>query len=171
MDRNITDRDIFNAFIANKHDHAPITGIWRRTITRADGSEEVAILKNIVTAEGLNAMASRIGLDATSRFGFIAVGTVTAVASLGSTVLQFGEIDRKISSTITSSNEVAIQVSTFAGDADGLSGIPLSTAAVVNAVNSGQGVALNQVNSIATTLADSDFLKLEMLVQVGSHAI
>lgn len=170
MDQNISDRDIFDRF-REGHDYSPITGNWKCTITRADGSEEVTWLKNIVVAEGLNALASRVHLDTTSRFGFMAIGTVTAAASLGSGVLDFGEIDRKALSTLTSSAEVAIGVSTWAGAADGITGVALGTASIVNHVNSGQGVSLNQVNSIAATLADSDFLRLEMTVQIGSHAI
>ena len=170
MDQNITDREILNCF--NKRESIPILkGKWKRTIVRANGDEEILELENIVVSTGLNAIADRIGTDTTSRFGFMAIGTVTAAASLGSDVLDFGEIDRKALSTNASSNEVFIGVATWAGDADSISGIPLGTAAIVNHANSGEGVALNLVNSIAATLADSDFLRLEMTVQVGSHNI
>jgi hypothetical protein len=152
-------------------DYTSVRGIWKRTITRADGSEEIKMLENLVVAEGLNALASRVHLDTTSRFGFMAIGTVTDVASLGSDVLDFGEIGRKALSTLTSSAEVSIAVTTWAGNLDSLTGIPLGTASVVNHVNSGLGVSLNQVNGISATLADSDFLKLEVTVQIGSHAI
>jgi hypothetical protein len=170
MGKNIIDRELYDSFKASDSPSSiPVKGVWKRTITRADGSEEVVYLDNIVVAAGLNAIASRIGLDTTSRFGFMAVGTVTAASSLGSTVTTFGEIKRKVSSTITSSAEVHIQVCTYAGAADSLTGIALGSAAIVNHVNSGQGVALNIVNSVAATLAASDFLRLEMTVQVGSH--
>jgi len=38
-----------------------------------------------------------------------------------------------------------------------------------NHASSGSGVMLNQVTGVAATLADSDFLNLEVQIQVGSH--
>jgi hypothetical protein len=60
-------------------------------------------------------------------------------------------------------------VATWAGAADSLVGVPLASAASVNHANSGQGEILNIVNSVDATLQDSDFLKIQMEVQVGSH--
>lgn len=146
-------------------------GTWRRTIIRADGSTEEEVLLNVVTAAGMNALASRGISDTTSPFGFLAVGTVTAQASLGSTVTQFGEVSRKAGATIASSNETLILVATWAGNTDGLTGVALGTGAIVNHSDSGQGTALSLVNSVDATLQASDFLKLQAEVQVGSHNI
>lgn len=171
MDKNIiNDRSLFDSFV-KRQEAVPVKGVWKRTILRADGSEEVAMLDNIVISTGLDALANKLGVDTTSAFIYMAVGTVTAAASLGSTVTGFGEIDRKASSQNVTSAEVAIQVATWAGNADGISGVPLGSAALVNHASSGEGIALNIVNSVAATLGDSDFLRLEMTVQIGSHAI
>ena len=177
MTQNTTDLDILNKFkgvcgkIADKVDAC---GRWRITITRADGSVEERLLPNIVTKDGLNAIAANMigpGTGANSAFRYRAIGTVTAVASLGSVQGGLGEVERKIGATIASSNEVAIIVATWAGDTDGLTGIVLGTAAIANHASSGSGILGNAVNSIAATLNASDFLKVQMEVQIGSHAL
>lgn len=150
-----------------RNDALNVRGRWMFEIMRADGSVERKVLNNIVVAVGLDAIASRIGLDTTSRFGFLAIGTVTAQPSLGSS--NFGEVSRKAGSTITSSKEVFIMVATWGGAADSLTGVALASGAVVNHVNSGQGTIMNIVNSVSTTLQDSDLLKVQMEIQIGSH--
>ncbi len=154
-----------------KPDYMPLKGKWRITVTRADGSEEEKLLDNVVLSTGMDALASRGVSDTTSPFTFLAIGTVTAEAAIDDTVLSFGEVDRKAGSIATSSNEVLIVVATWAGDADTLTGVVFGSAAAVNHVNSGQGVALNIVNSVDATLADSDFLKVQLELQVGSHNV
>jgi len=151
-----------------------VKGTWRFTITRADGSIEENVQDNIVTKDGLNAIAELMLGDATaanSGMRYIVIGTVTAQGSLGSVQGGIGEVSRKIGSTITSSNEVAILVATWAGAADGLSTIPLGTAGITNHADSGQGVFGSHVNSVAATLNDSDFLRIQMEIQIGSHAL
>lgn len=148
------------------------TGRWTFTVTRADGTEETHTNKNIVTKDGLNAIADLMLGDATgtnSAFRYIAIGTVTAAGSLGSVQGGLGEVSRKIGATIASSNEVAIIVATWAGNADGLTGVALGTAGIINHASSGSGVFGSHVNSVDATLQDSDFLKVQMEVQIGSH--
>ena len=177
MTQDTTEREVlrkFRAGLARQLDGGAITvrGQWRRTITRADGTVEEAVLDNIVTKDGLNAIAELLLGDATgtnSGFRYLAIGTVTAEGSLGSVQAGLGEVSRKIGATIASSNEVAVLVATWAGNADGLSGVALGTGAMVNHADSGLGVYGNHVNSVAATLQDSDFLKLQMEVQIGSH--
>lgn len=144
-----------------------VKGVWKRTITRADGSVEEVIIDNIVTANGLNLLASRAISNTNTFFNHLAVGTVTAAASLGST--EFGEVSRKVPTTITSSTEVFYAVATWGGFADSVTSLVLGSAAITNHVNSGQGTICNIVNGLSATLANSDFLRLEVQVQIGSH--
>lgn len=154
------------------NDFLTLRGKWKFEITRADGSVEKHESNNIVTKDGLNAMAELVLGDATganSAFKYIIIGTATAAGSLGSVQAGIGEVSRKIGATIASSNEVAILVATWAGAADALTGVALGTAGITNHVNSGLGIFGNHVNSVDATLNDSDFLKVQMEVQVGSH--
>ena len=151
-----------------------VRGKWRFTITRADGSMEEQECANIVTKDGLNAIAELLLGDATganSAFKYLVVGTQTAAASLGSVQGGIGEVDRKIGSTIASSNEVAVIVATWAGAADSITGVVLRSAGVANHVSSGLGILGNAVNSVDATLQDSDFLRVQMEIQIGSHAL
>lgn len=167
MKRNISDRELIEGYQNN----VPIVGNWKFRIDRANGDVHEWELRNIVVHDGLNAIANRLVGDTTSPFGFLSIGTVTGAASLGSTVTQFGEVDRKAASIAQSSNEVGVWVATWAGNADGLTGVNLMSAAVVNHSNSGQGVALNIANPVSATLAASDFLRVQVEVQCGSHNI
>lgn len=151
-----------------------VQGKWRITITRADGTVEEKVLKNIVTKDGLNAIAELMLGDATgtnSGFRYIIIGTATAAGSLGSVQSGIGEVSRKLGSTIASSGEVAIIVATWAGNADSLTGIALGAAGITNHANSGSGVFGNHVNSVDATLQASDFLRVQMEIQIGSHAL
>ena len=177
MTQNTFEKDVLDNFkqsIGNMGDGISIKGKWKFTITRADGSIEENEQENIVTKDGLNAIAELMIGDATganSAFKYIAIGTVTAAGSLGSVQAGLGEVDRKIGATVASSNEVAILVATWAGQVDGLTGVALATAVIVNHADSGIGVFGNHVNSVNATLNDSDFLKVQMEIQIGSHAL
>lgn len=158
----------------NMGSSVPVMGRWRRTITRFDGSVEETVLENIVTKDGLNAIAELMIGDATgtnSAFKYIIIGTATAQGSLGSVQGGIGEVSRKIAATLASSNEVAVLVATWAGDTDSLTGIALGTAGITNHANSGSGVFGNHVNSVDATLNASDFLKIQCEIQIGSHAL
>ncbi len=150
-------------------DGVHLKGTFKITIVRADGTVEETIKENIVTSAGLNALAAGVIDNTTSSFLFLAVGTQTAAASLGSVQGGLGEVDRKSPVTITSSNEVAFMVSTWGGAADSVTSVALESAGMFNHANSGTGVMLNQVTGVSATLADSDFLNLEVQIQVGSH--
>lgn len=175
MAKDITERDILDAFksaLGPVGNYVVPVGKWKFTITRADGSIEEHESLNIVTKDGLNAIAELMLGDATgtnSAFKYIAIGTATAAGSLGSVQGGLGEVSRKIASTIASSAEVAILVATWAGNTDGLTGIALGSAGILNHASSGSGVFGNHVNSVAATLAASDFLKIQMEIQIGSH--
>lgn len=144
-------------------------GTWRAVVTRHNGDVEVKQLNNIVTKDGLNALASRAIADTTSPAGWTAIGTLSAAGSLGSVVGSLGEVGRKAGITVASSKEVFYMVTTWGGAADGITSVSLQSASMVNHVNSGSGIGFNCVNGINTTLADSDFLLLEAQIRVGSH--
>jgi len=150
-------------------DQVKIIGNWMLTLTEEDGAVTRREIKNVVTSAGMNALASRAIADTSSPFGWLAVGTATAVHSIGSVVTGFGEVLRKAGSTITTSKERIILVMSLGGASDGLTGVPLDSAAIVSDVSSGLGTALSMVNSVNTTLGASDTLLLEVAVRVGSH--
>jgi len=157
-----------NALKMMERDGVVPIGQIRRTITRFNGEIDEVILPNIVTKDGLNVMAANIigpGTGANSSFRYLVIGSVTAAGSLGSVQGGIGEVGRKIGSTIASSNEVAILVATWAGDADGLTGVALGSAGVINHANSGSGTFGSHVNSVDATLQASDFLKLQYEIQ------
>jgi len=157
--------DIVNSF--RDANNMPIKGKWTMEITRANGEIEKHDITNTMQYAGLNKAAQLLVTNTNSAFLYLSVGTVTDASTLEST--NWGEVDRKIAATATTSHEVAILVATWAGNADSLTGVPLASAASVNHANSGQGEILNIVNSVDATLQDSDFLKIQMEVQVGSH--
>lgn len=146
-----------------------VIGKVTRTITRHDGTVEESVMYNQVTKDGLNFLASRGITNTGSAMAYIVVGTQTAAASLGSTQAGIGEVSRKIGSTLASSGEVMIAVATWAGAADSVTSVDLRSAGLVNHADSGQGTLFNQVNSVATILASSDFLRVQVEVQIGSH--
>ena len=150
-------------------DGIALSGKWIFEITRADGSVEKTEVENTMQYTGLNQVAQMITSNAHSAFLYLAIGTETDAATLEST--NFGEVanGRKLAATATSSHEVAILVATWAGNADSLTGIALGSGAATNHANSGTGDILNIVNSVSATLQDSDFLKVQMEVQAGSH--
>ena len=177
MTHNISnERALLNSFLAEaksaQQDGLTVRGRWKFTITRHDGIEEYKELNNIVTKDGLNAIAELMTGDATgtnSGFRYIVVGTQTAAGSLGSVQGGIGEVSRKIGATIAASNEVAILVATWAGNADSVTGVALASAGIANHANSGSGIMGNVVNSVDATLQDSDFLKVQVEIQIGSH--
>lgn len=155
-----------------------IKGRYRAHIVRADGSIEPCFgvpvgtwVDNQITYLGLNELAKLGIANGGSAFAYLSIGTVTATASLGSTVTGFGEISRKTPVTKTSSNEVFFMVMTWGGAADSITSVALGSAAMVNHASSGQGVAMNIVGNISATLANSDFVHIETQIQVGSHAL
>ncbi len=171
--------EIINNFLGglghNIADGLSVKGTWKKVVTRADGTVEEQVINNIVTANGLNAIASRVIAETTSPFTFLAIGTGTNATtpsmpgSLGSAVTQFGEVDRKAASTSATSKDTVILVATWGGASDSLTGVALVSGGAVNHVNSGLGTLMNLVNSVDTTLAASDTLQLQCEIQIGSH--
>ncbi len=164
-------KKFLNSFFENMgmKDKTFVKGVVRVEVTRHDGRIEKSVVDNVVVSQGLNYLAQRGVTNTGSAFLYIAIGTQTAASSLGSTQAGMGEVDRKLASTNASSNEVMILVATWGGAADSVTSLDLRTAGACNHANSGSGEFLNFTNSVATILADSDFLKLQLEIQVGSH--
>lgn len=172
MTQGTSERELLAQFQEAMRDCVPVKGIWRRRITYADGRVDDVVINNIVTKDGLNALAFlglAPGTGANSAFFYLAIGTVTAQHSLGSVVTGFGEISRKTPSIKASSKMTMIMAMTWAGNADSIAGVALGSAAMVNHASSGLGTALNLTNSVNATLQNSDFLLLQCEVQIGSH--
>jgi hypothetical protein len=155
-------------------DNVSVQGEWDVKVVRADGSIERKTLKNIVTRPGLNRIAHRAVAHDTSPFFYIAIGTVTAAASLDSTQAGLGEVKRKVSavgSTQAQSSEWIFLQCTFGGAADSVASLVLDSAGISDGVNSSASVGIlgNQVNGIGVTLANSDLLDLTVRIRVGSH--
>src|SRR4030065_2259492 len=127
---------------------------------------EFKVRKNQALATGLNELALG-AVNSRGLYNWIAVGTQTAAASLGS--VWNSEVSRKVGATITTSKMTMILVSTWGGAADSVISLQLETAALCNNVNSGSGIPLNIVTGVAATLANSDLLSLQMNFQIGSH--
>lgn len=147
----------------------PVRGRFVRTITRADGSVDRKVINNIVTADGLNLLAERAISDTASKAGWLAVGTATHTPHINSQEIL--EADRKAAAVINSSKEVFYAIATWGGNADSVTSVQLESAAICNHQTSGSGVYINHAGGLSTVLGDSDFLHLEVQVQVGSHAI
>lgn len=87
-------------------DALPIYGEWTRTITRHDGTVERKVIRNIVTKDGLNHLASRAVADTGSKYGWLGVGTADYTPHINSQSI--GEASRKAAAIIGSSRELIV---------------------------------------------------------------
>ena len=168
MSQNISERDILNEFLGDSifAKGYAIVGIHRAKEGGGWHDGEYHRIENQVLAAGLNELALG-AVNSRAVYNWIAVGTQTAAASLGST--WGGEVSRKVGATLTTSKMTMILVSTWGGAADSVTSLALETAALCNHVNSGSGIPLNILTGVAATLANSDLLSLQMNFQIGSH--
>lgn len=172
--KNMSDRDLYNEFVNRfgdpQKDNLVVNGRWKFTVTRHNGDVEEHCVNNTLTSSGLNELAKMgISNGVGSAFLYLAIGTQTAASSLDSVGGGMGEVSRKTASLAANSLETMISVMTWGGAADSLTSLDLRTASMVNHASSGSGIHLNFVNSVATILADSDFLKVQSEIRVGSH--
>jgi hypothetical protein len=165
MRKNISDRQIAEEFLSS----VPVQGTFVRTITRANGEVDRKVLPNVVTADGLNNLANRAIADTGSKYNWLAIGTANYTPHINSQEIL--ETGRKVASTIGSSKELIVVIATWGGAADSQTSNQLEMAGIANHPTSGSGHYLNVADGLATVLADSDFLQLEVQVRVGSHAI
>ena len=165
MEQNISKKsetDIVNDFLG-------LQGTFVRTIPRANGEVDRKVLPNVVTADGLNNLASRGVVDTSSKYGWLAIGTANYTPHINSQEIL--ECDRKVAAVIGASKELIVCIATWGGAADSVTSNQLEMAGIANHQTSGSGHYLNVANGLSTVLADSDFLHLEVQVRVGSHAI
>lgn len=168
MNHAITERDIYQQFL----DAVGAKGQAFVEISRANPAggwfePEHHQINNQILAAGLNELAVKFTVTSRPAYGWIAVGTQTAAGSLGS--VWGGEVSRKAGATLTTSKMTGILVCTWGGSADSVTSVVLETATIVNHANSGSGIPFNLLTGVAATLANSDLLKLQMEVQIGSH--
>jgi hypothetical protein len=168
MGRNTTRtaKEIVNDFMQS---NIGLQGTFVRTVTRANGEVDRKAIPNIVTADGLNNLANRAIADTGSKYNWIAIGTANYTPHINSQEIL--ECDRKVAALISSSAELIVAIATWGGAADSVTSNQLEMAAIANHPTSGSGHYLNVANGLSTVLADSDFLHLEIQVQVGSHNI
>ena len=161
------ERNILNEFLDAVGGTAQVS-IWRGANGGYDRPpDEHYIRKNQALAAGLNELAAKTIVTSRPAYGWIAVGTQTAAASLGST--WGGEVGRKAGATLASSKMAMTLVATWGGAADSVTGVAMETACIVNHASSGSGIPLNILTGVAATLANSDLLKLQMDFKIGSH--
>jgi hypothetical protein len=166
MKKNISETQLAEDFL---RESLPLQGTFIRTITRANGETDRKTLPNIVTADGLNNLATRACTDNGSKYDWIAIGTENYTPHINSQY--FGECSRKQAALISASFELIVAIATWGGASESVTSNQLEMAGVSNHQTSGSGHFLNVANGLSTVLADSDFLHLEIQVQVGSHAI
>lgn len=159
-------------------DSMAIKGFWdiEHHIAQPEGGWKVRKFtrENIVTAAGMNRIANRaVNMSVTSWFNYLVVGTQTSAPADTDTQANMGEVanGRKIAAVNIQSREWISLTCTWAGNADGLTGVALDSAAISDYVNSSAstGLIANRVNGMAVTLAASDFLNLTVRIRVGSH--
>ena len=167
MARNIIkpERETAEEFLS----HLGLKGTFIRTVIRHDGEIDRKAVPNIVTASGLNHLASRAVADTGSKYGWIAVGTANYTPHINSQSIL--ECSRKAAALISSSAELIVAIATWGGAADSVTSNQLEMAGICNHQTSGSGHFLNIANGLSTVLANSDFLHLEVQVQVGSHNV
>jgi hypothetical protein len=162
METNISESQIVQNFLR-------LQGTFIRTITRENGDVDRKVIPNIVTAPGLNHLANRAIADTGSKYNWLAVGTGNYTPHINSQYI--GECSRKAGAIVGNSYELIVVVATWGGSADSVTSNQLEMAGIHNHQTSGSGHALNVANGLSTVLANSDFLHLEVQVQVGSHNI
>jgi hypothetical protein len=168
MGRNITRKEsqVADDFLRSQFD---LKGTFIATVTRDNGEIERRAIPNIVTAQGLNNLANRAIADTGSKYNWIGVGTQNYTPHINSQSI--GESDRKQAALISSSAELIVAIATWGGAADSVTSQQLEMAGIANHPTIGTGHFLNIANGVSTVLADSDFLHLEVQVQVGSHNV
>lgn len=148
-------------------DNAFIKAKWTARIFRVDGRIEEKIFDNMVVDAGMDFLAASLSSSPGSAMNHIAVGTGTGASSLG-TVALAGEAKRNVMGSKLSSNNVWITTCTFAGNADSVTSVALTEAAVFNAT-SGYN-CFQRIQGTLATLGDSDYLHLTIETTIGSRS-
>ena len=148
-----------------------VTGVFRAQVIRDGEVIKESIRENIVVRQGLNRIAFRCANYTNTIAQYLAIGTQTAAHSLDSTQAGIGEVSRKIAVSAIQSHEWFSVVATWAGNADGLTGIVIDTGAISDFASSAanSGIIFNASNGLGVTLQASDFLNLTAAIRCGSH--
>lgn len=150
-------------------------GEWHVRVIRHDGRIEEKILRNTVTAAGLNRIANRaVQATGTTPFAFTVIGTRTTAAADTDVQSNMGEILRKpwiASGASAQSREWVFGVVTVGGAADSVTSKTMDCAGICDFANSHAttGIIGNRVTGLGVTLADSDFMNLTVRIRCGSH--
>ncbi|HKJ89389.1 MAG TPA: hypothetical protein VKA48_12900 [Gammaproteobacteria bacterium] len=148
-------------------DFMEVSGVWRITKDHADGRHEEYLVPNVVVADGRDNLAARSIVTSYTPFGHMAAGSGSAAGSLQSTALTYETIRK--AATMSTSDSVIIGVACFGGAADGITSEFLDEAGLFNDASSGQGTMMNHLTGINHTFAQSDVVKAQMEVGVGSY--
>jgi len=168
MDQNIikSETEVVNDFMESA---LGVKGTFIRSVIRENGEIDRIAVPNIVTASGLNHLASRAIADTGSKYNWIGIGTQNYTPHIN--LQSFGECSRKQAALISSSSELIVAIATWGGSADSVTSNQLEMAGIANHQTIGTGHFLNIAGGLSTVLANSDFLHLEVQVQVGSHNV
>lgn len=153
-------------------DLAPVGGEFLVKVVRADGRVEYSRHPNVVTDRGLNRLANRMVVGATTSVVYVlGLGTQTAAHSLGSVQAGIGEVSRKSAATVVQSREWFALTMSWAGNTDGLTSVALDSIFITDHPNShaSTGIIAAVANGLAVTLGASDFLQATYQCRVGSH--
>jgi len=148
-----------------KRDRLSLKAIWLVEITRADGRVERKRFENLIVGDGMDWLAQYLTSNPGSAMAYTAVGTGGTDPTVNDTALE-GEVARNTFATNTSSNNVWITVTTFAGAADSITSVALTEAGVFNAATG--GTMFQRLTGTIATLGNSDFLKLTIETTIGS---
>lgn len=174
MNRNISEHQINGTLVP---DAVGIYGEWHVKVIRHDGTIEEKILRNTVTAAGLNRIANRaVQATGTSVFLYTIIGSRTTAPALTDVQSNMGEMLRKpwiAAGASAQSREWIFGVVTVGGAADGVTSLTMDCAGIHDFPNSHAttGVLGNRVNGLAVTLGNSDFLNLTVRLRTGSHDV
>lgn len=128
--------------------------------------------EDLIPTAGRVYLAKRINAGdlVVSAMAYMAVGTVSTAPALGDTTLT-GEVKRKALAigSCLAGDQNWTAVCTFGGAADTLTGVNLQEAGIMNHASSGQGTMFQRVLIGATTLQDSDLVKVSLVTNVGSN--
>lgn len=143
-------------------------------VLRADGHvEDHGDWGNLFLNNGMDYLAVFQSTAPGSVMNHMAVGTISTAATLTDVVGSMGEVSRvtMATRTVPNSNNVLVEVATFAGNTNGITSVSLREVVVVNDARSGpNGTGRSRAVFAAVVLAASDFLRVSYETTVGSRA-
>lgn len=151
-------------------------GTYKITVFRGDGIREYEDCpqehmegQNLVPDAGTEEFAKILLAEASSTMAYMAVGSGGGAPDMGETTL-VDEQARKILSLNASSVNFMVQVATFGGQADTLTGIQLNEVGIFNDDTAGEMGSRISISTSPITLAASDLVRFQVETEVGSHS-